>query len=302
VKRAAPDGDDFHPDLRTIARVLPRHVVGPRTLPLLRALTGLQDVRPAADVEVLTLSTGAKVRLHRPPGRSDIGPALLWIHGGGYVLGPASQDDSLCRRFVQALGVTVASVDYRLAPEHPFPAAIDDCSSVLAWLAGLPCVDPSRVAVGGASAGGGLAAALALRARDDGTVRLVHQLLVYPMLDDRTTITADRYGTGYRLWSQSSNRFAWASYLAGIDPGMAVPARRSDLAGLPPTWLGVGTRDLFYDEDIAYAERLKAADVPCHVEIVPGAFHSFDFVRPKAGVSQSFFASQCTSLREAIEA
>jgi acetyl esterase/lipase len=163
-------------------------------------------------------------------------------------------------------------------------------------------VNPTRVAVGGASAGGGLAAALAIRARDEGTIRLVHQLLVYPMPDDRTAITANRDGTRYRLWSQNSNRFGWASYLAETDPATAVPARRADLAGLPPAWLGVGTRDLFYNEDIAYAERLRAADVPCRVEIVPGAFHSFDVVRPKAGVSQSFFASQCASLLDAFAA
>jgi acetyl esterase/lipase len=158
------------------------------------------------------------------------------------------------------------------------------------------------VAIGGASAGGGLAAALALRARDEGgAVRPVLQLLVYPMLDDRTVKRSDLDGARYRLWSQDSNRFGWTSYLAGADPQIAVPARHEDLAGLPPAWVGVGTRDMFYDEDVAYAERLNAAGVPCHVEIVPGAFHIFDAVLPKAGVSQSFFASQCARLREAFE-
>jgi acetyl esterase/lipase len=157
------------------------------------------------------------------------------------------------------------------------------------------------VAIGGASAGGGLAAALALLARDDGSaVRPVLQLLVYPMLDDRTVTRSDLQGSRYRLWSQDSNRFGWTSYLTGADPQVAVPARHEDLAGLPPAWVGVGTRDMFHDENLAYAKRLKAAGVPCHIKIVPGAFHSFDVVLPKAGVSRSFFASQCASLLEAF--
>jgi acetyl esterase/lipase len=294
-------GDDFHPDLRMIARLLPQRLGLPSTLPLLRALSAVQDLRPARDVELRTLPSGVGVRLYRPARQISPGPALLWMHGGGYVLGRAKQDDNLCGRFVTALGATVASVDYRLAPEHRFPAALDDCYSALTWLAGLPAVDPARVAIGGASAGGGLAAALALRARDDGSaVRPVLQLLVYPMLDDRTVTRSDLDGNRYRLWGQESNRFGWTSYLNGADPQIAVPARREDLAGLPPAWVGVGTRDMFYDEDVGYADRLKAAGVPCRVEIVPGAFHSFDVIRPKAGVSRSFFASQCASLLQAF--
>jgi acetyl esterase/lipase len=314
AKRPAAGRDDFHPDLRTFARLLPRHLVGPSTLRLMRmvgpstlrlvlTLTAVQRPWRHTDVEVLALPSGARVRMHRPAAHSAAPwPALLWMHGGGYILGRAKHDDNLCRRFVQALGVTVASVDYRLAPEHPFPAALDDCFSALTWLADLPAVDPARVAIGGASAGGGLAAALALRARDDGEVRPVLQLLVYPMLDDRTVRRSDLDGSRYRLWSQDSNRFGWTSYLAGADPQVAVPARHGDLAGLPPAWVGVGTRDLFYDEDLAYAGRLNAAGVACRVEVVPGAFHIFDAVLPKAGVSRSFFASQCASLREAFAA
>jgi acetyl esterase/lipase len=244
------------------------------------------------------LGSGVGVRLHRPVGVSQSAPALLWIHGGGYVIGTAQQDDPVCRRFARELGITVAAVDYRLAPEHPYPAALEDCYSALTWLAGLPAVDPGRVAIGGASAGGGLAAALALLAHDRGEVTPVLQLLAYPMLDDRSGTTPDN--PNYRLWSPKSNRFGWASYLGSADPRVAVPARREDLSGLAPAWIGVGTNDLFHDEDIAYAERLTAAGVPCHVEVVPGAFHGFDLVVPKAAVSQSFFASQCAGLRTAF--
>ncbi len=288
---------DFHPDLRRIARVAPRALVGPRTLRLMRALTVLQ--RGSADgVEVLTLDSGAGVRLHRPVGVSGPAPALLWIHGGGYVLGSARQDDGLCRRFGHELGITVASVEYRLAPEHPYPAALEDCYSALTWLTGLPAVDSARVAIGGASAGGGLAAALALLARDRGDVTPTLQLLAYPMLDDRSG--ARPKNPNYRLWSPNSNRFGWTAYLGDADPQVAVPARRDDLSGLAPAWIGVGTNDLFHDEDLAYAERLTRAGVPCHVEVVPGAFHGFDLAVPKAQVSQSFFASQCASLRTAL--
>jgi acetyl esterase/lipase len=154
------------------------------------------------------------------------------------------------------------------------------------------------VAIGWASAGGGLAAALALLARDRAELTPVLQLLAYPMLDDRSG--AEPNNPNYRLWSPKSNRFGWAAYLGDADPQVAVPARRDDLSGLPPTWIGVGTNDLLHDEDLAYAERLTAAGVPCQVEVVAGAFHGFDQVVPKAAVSRSFFASQCASLRTAV--
>jgi acetyl esterase/lipase len=289
---------DFHPELRRIARIAPRTLITPRTLPLMRALMKLQSRRRPPDVEVFPLSDGTGIRVYRPVDGADVAPALLWIHGGGYIMGAAQQDDKVCRRFSSELGITVASVEYRLAPEHPYPAALEDCYSALRWLAAAPTVNPARVAIGGASAGGGLAAALALLARDRGEIDLALQLLVYPMLDDRTQPRAvDR---DYRMWSPTSNRFGWAAYLGAADPHVAVPARRQDLTGLPPAWIGVGTCDLLYDEDLAYAERLRNAGVPCQVEVVPGAFHGFDHVAPKAGVSQRFFASQCAGLRAAL--
>jgi acetyl esterase/lipase len=290
---------EFHPDLRKVARFAPRALVGPRSLKVIRRLSRvIQRGGSSRDVEALILGSGVGVRLHRPAGVSQPGPALLWIHGGGYVIGTAQQDDALCARFARKLGITVAAVDYRLAPEHPYPAPLEDCYAALTWLAALPAVDPSRVAIGGASAGGGLAAALALLARDRGEVTPIAQLLAYPMLDDRSGSTPEN--PNYRLWSPKSNRFGWAAYLGNADPKVAVPARHEDLSGLPPAWIGVGTNDLFHDEDLAYAERLTAAGVPCHVEVVTGAFHGFDLLVPKATVSQSFFASQCANLRAAL--
>ncbi|OBF60045.1 alpha/beta hydrolase [Mycobacterium sp. 852002-50816_SCH5313054-b] len=292
--------DDVHPDLRSIARIAPRHLIGPRSLPVMRAMSGLTGRRRGAppDVEVITLGSGAVVRLFRPTGATEPTPALLWIHGGGYVIGDAQQDDWLCRRYSSRLDLTVASVEYRLAPEHPYPASLEDCYSALTWLGGLPAVDRHRVVIAGASAGGGLAAALALLARDRGEVSPVFQVLAYPMLDDRSSATGA--SPNHRLWSARSNRFGWTSYLGGADPRVAVPGRREDLGGLPPAWIGVGTHDLFHDEDLAYAQRLIDAGVPCHVEVVPGAFHGFDAVARKAPVSRQFFDSQCESLRAAL--
>jgi acetyl esterase/lipase len=292
----------FHPDLRRGARFAPRPLVSRWTLPLLRALSLLHLPGRHDHVEVLALSTGAGVRLHRPPEPAATPGALLWIHGGGYLLGNARQDDELCRRFVRKLGITVGSVEYRPAPEHPFPAALDDCYAALQWLVALPGVDPARVAIGGASAGGGLAAALAVMTRDRGEINPALQLLVYPMLDDRTMAKSASDARNYRVWTERSNRFGWAAYLGNANPDIAVPARNADLAGLPPAWIGVGTHDLFHDEDLAYAERLKKAGVSCRVEVVPGAFHGFDRAVPGAPVSRSFFDSQCASLREALTA
>ncbi|OBG20516.1 alpha/beta hydrolase [Mycolicibacterium celeriflavum] len=290
----------FHPDLRRAARLVPKQVITPVTLPIVRMVTRRMWQRVPRDVEALTLASGVGVWLYRPPGATGTGPALLWIHGGGFLIGHPGQDDQLCRRFARRLGVTVASVDYRLAPEHAYPAPVEDCYSALTWLAALPSVDRDRIAIGGASAGGGLAASLALLARDRSGVALAAELLVYPMLDDRTVNRRELNNPGHRLWNQSSNKFGWSAYLGDADPAVAVPARREDLAGLPQAWIGVGDLDLFHDEDLAYAERLKAAGVRCDVEVVEGAFHGFDGIVPKASVSQQFFDSQCAMLRRAL--
>ncbi len=221
-------------------------------------------------------------------------------------MGTAAQDDALCRRFSQELGIIVAAVDYRLAPEHPFPVPLHDCHDALLWLAQQPEVDTTRIVVGGASAGGGLAAGLALLAHRRGEVQLAFQLLTYPMLDDRTATRVDPGASKRRLWSNTSNRFGWQSYL-GQAPGgtevdgLAAPARVDDLSHLPPAWIGVGTSDLFHDEDVAYAARLNAAGVACALDVVQGAFHGFDLVRPKAGVSQAFHSSQIAALAAALD-
>lgn len=301
------EGDDFHPDLRGVARWLPRAAIGPRSLKAVRNLTTLVGRRPARGVVVETLGadSAASVRVFRPAGSSGALPALLWIHGGGYVMGAAAQDDPICRRFVDELGIVVASVEYRLAPEHRHPVPVNDCYEALTWLAGRPFVDRSRVAVGGASAGGGLAASLALLARERADFHLAFQLLVYPMLDDRTVLRRDVDQRRFRLWNNRSNAFGWEAY-TGLRPGspdvpaLADAARYEDLSGLPPAWIGVGTLDLFHDEDVAYADRLRAAGVECTVNVVPGAFHGFDRVVPRAGASLAFRSAQVAALGSAL--
>lgn len=250
---------------------------------------------------MVPLGGGVAVRVHRPIGPRAPLAALLWIHGGCFVLGSASQDDKLCQRFARTVGIMVASVEYRVAPEHPYPAALDDCVTALNWLTEQPEVDSSRIAIGGGSAGGGLAAALALRMRGVGSVQPVMQLMSYPMLDDRPAFRPDPNPRWRRFMDQGMNRFGWESYLRGVvRPEEVVPARAADLTGLPPAWIGVGTMDLLFDEDVEYARRLQQQGVPCALEIAPGAFHGFDLFAPNAGISRHFFQSQCAALRQQL--
>jgi acetyl esterase/lipase len=294
----------FHPELRRAAKLWPRAMVTPRNLAMIRSAGWLLARRTPPDVEVLTLPSGIDVWLYRPPYGATPGgdgPALLWIHGGGYVIGGAWQDDANCRRFARELGATVAAVNYRLAPEYPYPTPLEDCYDALTWLAELPAVDSGRLAIGGASAGGGLAAALALLARDRGGPALAGQLLVYPMLDDRSGHAAPTArDEGFRLWDRASNRWGWSCYLGDADPNAAVPARRDDLSGLPPAWVGVGTNDLFHDEDLAYARRLRTAGVPCELHVEPAMYHGADAIVPDAPSMLAFRGRMVTALRAAL--
>ncbi len=233
---------------------------------------------------------------------------MLWMHGGGFLFGTPEFDEIGSIETARELGIVIAAVDYRLAPQYPFPAPLEDCHAALKWLhanAGSLGVIPGRIAVGGSSAGAGLAAGLALMARDRGEVPLVFQLLIYPMLDDRTVLRTDLSDDNLRLWDTASNRYGWTSYLAAAPGGpdvspYAAPARCADLKGLPPGWMGVGSFDLFHDEDLAYAKRLSEAGVPCEVRVVEAAYHGFDAVSRKAPVSRAFRASYLEALKHAL--
>jgi triacylglycerol lipase len=225
-----------------------------------------------------------KVLIYRPCDQTSVLPAILDIHGGGYVMGSAAMMDIANRMMVPAIGCVIIAVEYRLAPETPHPGPVEDCYAALKWLhdnADALQVDKQRIAVSGQSAGGGLAAGLALLARDRGEVKLAFQHLSMPMIDDRTCITADPHPhTGEFVWTPANNRFGWQALL-GQDPGgpdvspYAAAARATDLAGLPPAFISVGALDLFLDEDVDYAMRLTRAGVPTELHVYPGAYHGY---------------------------
>jgi acetyl esterase/lipase len=216
--------------------------------------------------------------------RREADPAragYVHLHGGGYLFGEPKGSDARNVDTAATLGVTVLSVDYRLAPEEPVPAGLDDAFAALAWLHGEAerlGIDPARIAVGGESAGGGLAAALALAARDDDRYPIAHAHLTYPMLDDRTGTDAvpGDPTTGEFVWTRASNRFAWAHYLGDAEPRAPwVPARVDDLAGFPPTWMMTAALDLFREENVDFAQRLMNAGVATELVVYAGACHGF---------------------------
>ncbi|OMC29626.1 hypothetical protein A5740_17815 [Mycobacterium sp. GA-1841] len=290
------------PSLRPVARLLPyRTSFLTRRLRLVRRVSPiLERAFSIRDAEVTEVSSTASVRVFRPSRPLDAMPAILWIHGGGYVAGSAALVDRAMRRLSEQTQAVVASVEYRLAPEHRFPAALDDCHSALTWLTALPFIDVQRIVLAGRSAGGGLAAALALRCVDEQLVELAGQVLIYPMLDDRTvrrtTVAAARG------WTLQDNDFGWSAYL-GREPGSdgisayAAPGRREDLSGMPRTWIGIGTADLFYDEVVDYANRLLKADVETELAVVDGAFHGFDFVGAPTKLARTFRDQSLSAMR-----
>jgi acetyl esterase/lipase len=282
---------------------------------LLAEQRSAQRVFPDIDVQERSLSSepGApdvRVLVYVPKGAPRPLGALLWIHGGGYVLGSADGDDVLVKTIVDRVGCAAVSVDYRLAPEAPFPAPVEDCYTALRWLhahAAELGVNSDRIAIGGSSAGGGLAAALGLLARDRAEVPVAFQLLLVPMLDDRTVTHPDPHPlTGEFVWTAESNRFGWSALLGhapGIDgvSAYAVPARAASLAGLPPTFIGTGALDLFLEEDMEYARRLVRAGVPTELHMYPGVYHGFGQT-PQARVTQAYQRDYMQALERGLRA
>jgi acetyl esterase/lipase len=245
---------------------------------LVRALA-----RPVGDERVVVedriLPGSVPVRIYRP--RATPAPVLVYFHGGGFVTGGLENEHERCLEFAGEDGIAVVSVDYRLAPEHPFPAGFDDCHAATVWAwehAGEFGGDPERVAVGGGSAGGALAAAVALRARDEGGPPLVFQMLLYPVLDDRMATPSMRTFTEPPLFNSGDVRHMWRHYLGGRTdvPAYAAPARAGDLSGLPRAYVLVPEHDPLRDEGLAYAHRLIVSGVPTELHHVPGACHGFD--------------------------
>jgi acetyl esterase/lipase len=309
-----------------------RHLVDPELLPVLEALPlfdlsmeslpAMRATRASIGAGEMTFSglhferrtvqspDGAQVRvnLFRPEGAARVGPAILHIHGGGYVLGTADMTNATNAATALKLDCVIVSVDYRLAPETPFPGPLHDCYAALRWLHACAPelgVDPKRIAIAGESAGAGIAAGLALLARDRGDAPICFQCLVYPMLDDRTTAENTSPYSGEFVWNAKSNHFGWSAYLgrapgAADIPSYAAPARATDLAGLPPAFINCGALDLFADEDIAYARRLMHAGVATELHIYPGAFHGFPLA-PGTHLAAVAERDRIDALRRAFE-
>jgi acetyl esterase/lipase len=273
-------------------------------VPTLPAVAGVEVRRYTLDTDdgaalTLTWLCGAQTA---PPGS-----AVLYLHGGGMIVGLSEFGglyDWLAARYVAESNVPMLLVDYRIAPEYPHPVPVEDCYAALRWLAAHADefgVDPARVAVMGDSAGGGLSAAVCLLARDRGGPAIALQLLIYPMLDDRTTLP-DPELAPTAIWSYDDNITGWQALLGehagseSVSP-YAAAARATDLSLLPPTYVDVGDLDIFRDEDIAYARRLARAGVATELHVHPGCPHIFEILAPNAAVSRRVIADRVRRLR-----
>ncbi len=299
------------PDLRAALAKLPSlGDLSAETLPQARIMLAGTPPEPAPDGLSITA-----VAIPGPPGQPDVAgllyrplgdgdrPAILNLHGGGFVAGSAQREDPAMRALSLDLDVVILSVDYRLAPEAAFPQPLEDCFAALLWLHGQSAalgIDPARIAVRGVSAGGGLAAGLSLLARDRGGPAIAFQLLIYPMLDDRTQAQAS---AGHFVWPIEANCFGWSCYLGSAAGGeisiYAAPGRAQMLAGLPATFVATGAIDLFADEDIAFARRLIAAGVATELHVYAGAYHGFNLIAG-AAVAQRFERDATDALRRAL--
>jgi acetyl esterase/lipase len=259
-------------------------------------------------IQEQTIENGLSLRIYTPTTKSS-GAALLWIHGGGMVTGDPKDNDNLVGATAQELGILIVAPRYRHAPEHPFPAHLDDCLATWQWMlhsSDVLKIEVQRIAVGGQSAGGGLAASLVQKIHDMGGIQPRAQWLYCPMLDDRTAAKHELDGLAHIIWNNQLNRFGWSAYLgmaAGSDnvPQYAVPARREQLAGLPPAWIGIGDIDLFYEEDKEYAQRLQAAGVEVTFDEVPKAFHGFEILGWKTPIAQAFLRKSRAWLKATLE-
>jgi acetyl esterase/lipase len=256
---------------------------------------------PPGDPEV-------RVRVYRPVGAEGALPALYYIHGGGMVIGAIETEDAIARALCLAVGCAAVSVEYRLAPENPHPAPVEDCYAGLVWTAENADrlgIDPGRIAVYGGSAGGGLAAATALLARDRGGPALAFQMLLYPMLDDRCETASCEEVDDIGVFDGWASREGWQALLGerwgtdAVDPA-AAPARSTDLSGLPPAWIDVGEIDSLRDESVDYALRLLRAGVATDLHVYPGAFHAWEVFVPDADCSGRVVADRVAALRRAF--
>ena len=271
---------------------------GPITVAMVREIDDrLRDQPPPQTAKIVFIEgpqgDDLGLRVHVAPGDA----VILWIHGGGLFLGSADRDDAICQTLAEEQHVSVVAVDYRLAPEHVYPAAVEDCYAALRWAG----EQFGRVVVVGESAGGGLAAAVSLLSRDRGGPVAAAQVLHYPMLDDRGESASSRALAATAVWNRRLNELGWRSYLGTQTADQyAAAARADDLTNLPPTYLDVGELDLFRDEVVDFAGRLASASVTVELHVDPGAVHGFDRVAPDASISRIAHERRARFLRRML--
>ncbi len=312
---AAPPPPPFDPELAAALAVVAEHIPSVFTLDLLPSLRGPNSLMPAPTDEDLSRGGAFEIterRVPGPAGAPDISllicrptgvttptAALYNIHGGGMIIGDRRTGLAPTLEWAEELGAAVVSVEYRLAPETPHPGPVEDCYAGLVWTAahaGELGIDPDRIVVAGGSAGGGLAAAVALLARDRGGPALAAQLLLCPMLDDRNDTPSARQMAGRGVWDQGSNEVGWTALLGAARGGpdvspYAAPARATDLSGLPPAFIDVGSAETFRDEAVTYASRIWQAGGVAELHVWPGGFHGFALMAPQAAISRAAAAA-----------
>jgi acetyl esterase/lipase len=303
----------IHPTLRKATSSFPKlPVTSGFGRAITRSLLPMLLPKPKAPagitIEQVKTPGGLKLRIYTPAGQRTRA-AMLYIHGGGMMIGTPAMDDALLANTAAELDIVIVSPEYRLAPEHPYPAPVDDCRSAWNWMQqnlSERGIDGKRIAIGGESAGGGLAAGLVLRIHDEGGPQPIAQWLFCPMLDDRTALDRSLDDLEHFVWNNKMNLVGWRSYLGnsfGTDQvsAYAAPARRESLKGLPKAWIGVGDVELFYQEDKAYADQLTAAGVTCELDVVSGAPHAFEGLAPDSELAKTYLARAKSWLGSALK-
>lgn len=306
-------------ELQPLLDEIPVFGLGQRDIDEVRThFAAMMDAAPSVNIENVSVKEihiltddGFQMRalMYNPENNGQKRPALLHIHGGGFVIGNPEMNDGRNQGIADEIGAVIVSIDYRLAPEHPAPRSVEDCYSGLKWLfdnTDKYDIDIDKIAIYGESGGGGLAAALAILARDRNEVSIIHQFLIYPMIDEKSALNENANPfTGEFIWTREDNYYGWKSIL-GFEPGSQKPSpyvAASSVAsteGLPPTYICVGSLDLFLDENIAYAQRLVRSGIPTEMHIYPSAYHGFDMFAPDTALSKQFEIDFRRALKKAF--
>lgn len=298
----------IHPQLKDIFSKMPAIEINSQTVKDLQATTiPSPESLPkdeAVEVHDETTASGLRIRIYTPKIEQKEFPGLLWLHGGGHILGAPEITEDFCIRFAKEAKCIVAAPDYRLAPDYPYPADVEDCYSALVWMTENLPVKKDKIAVAGQSAGGGLTASVTLMARDRKGPAICFQMPLYPMLDHRNITPSSHQINDHRAWCRDFNIEAWKMYLANVSgdvPAYASPALAEDVSNLPPAYIMVGELDPFRDEDITYAQRLMQAGVPVEFRVIPGVFHGFEIGDTETEIAKQTRDEYVKALAEALK-